>query len=392
MKRVAYLSGSPLVSTCETTSLPGPRSHILGVIQGFRANNCEVNQFVFGDHFQRWAKAGSTRPGAGRSARPLLWDLGRIGFGWLSRFLALNKLGLAHELAYERYGLFQALGRPFQRRGITWILETNAPLAYEAHLDRSSSSLFKLALRHELRAYRNCDVLVCVSEKLKKILVEDYQVDPKKIIIIPNAVNIEKFDPMLFEPIRHFENFTLGFVGKLFPWQGLDTVIRVLCDLRREGKKISLVVVGDGSMLGELEAMAKNLGIYDDVRFTGWVSPNVVPSMIKGFDLCISAHSQPKKGHLYFSPLKLYEYMAMAKPVVASASGDAVKLIHDGQNGFLFTPGNQNELKFAIDRAYATRSALPAMGQQARQLIVNEHSWARRVGHLLEQIPNILRR
>src|SRR5687767_11369201 len=131
INRVAYLSGSPLVSTSETSHLPGPRSHILGTIRGLQANHCEVNSYICGDRFTSLTKArrsGGTQ-NSGRRTRlpikPFLWDLGRIGLSMVSKRLALKQLGSNYDFVYERYGLFQSLGLAFQRRGIRWVLETN---------------------------------------------------------------------------------------------------------------------------------------------------------------------------------------------------------------------------------------------------------------------------
>ena len=89
--------------------------------------------------------------------------------------------------------------------------------------------------------------------------------------------------------------------------------------------------------------------------------------------------------------MKLYEYMSMGKPVVASAFEDARRLVKEGQTGFLYPPGDKQALKQSLIAAYEAKERLPAMGQQARQQIEREHSWANRVQHLLEGAEAILK-
>ncbi|WP_143288156.1 glycosyltransferase, partial [Calothrix rhizosoleniae] len=111
---------------------------------------------------------------------------------------------------------------------------------------------------------------------------------------------------------------------------------------------------------------------------------------IAGFDIGYSGQIQPQIGKMYLSPMKLYEYMAMAKPVIASAFEDAQRLVCVGKTGFLFQPGNKEELKLALVEAYRHRAKLPEMGIAARQEIENNHSWQVRVEKLIAGTEQIL--
>ena len=92
---------------------------------------------------------------------------------------------------------------------------------------------------------------------------------------------------------------------------------------------------------------------------------------------------------MYLSPLKLYEYMAMAKPVIASAFEDAQRIIENGNTGFLFSPGDQTELEKVLTEAYSKKETLPDMGLKARKNIENYHSWTARVAQIIEVIDDI---
>jgi len=124
------------------------------------------------------------------------------------------------------------------------------------------------------------------------------------------------------------------------------------------------------------------------VRFFGQVPGNEVPAYIAGFDIGFSGQRRLSAGRMYNSPLKLYEYMAMGKPVVASAFADAESLVAGKGTGFLFTPDDQADLTLALSEAVRLQELLPAMGAAARAQIVDGHSWSARVRQL---VPHLVR-
>jgi glycosyltransferase involved in cell wall biosynthesis len=399
-KSLGYLSAAPRVSTRPGAALTGPRSHVLGVMRAFETLGWEVKPYIVGDRLPRAATSKGldarvseslVRNPLTRSVQTLLADLVRLGLGVLNSQKAWWELGGQVDWVYERLATLQSLGLNFKRRGIPWILETNAPLFYEARVDRESVLLSGLARWIEIRAYRKCDVLVCISEALKEIVVRESGISPEKVLVVPNGVDTHLFDPERHEPRRVFAGFTVGFVGGLAAWQRLDDLLEVLRDLRNKGLDLSLVVVGDGAMKPTWEARAQRLGISSSVAFVGQVPWSEVPRYIAGFDLGYSGQAPLQIGKMYLSPLKLYEYMAMAKPVVASTFEDAQRVVQEGETGFLFRAGNKDDLKGALLKAYQLRrTVLPEMGCKARKEIVTNHSWAARVRKVTEDVDRML--
>ena len=391
MRHLGYLSGAPRVSTRPEAELAGPRAHILGVINAFRALSWDVRPFIVGDHVPRsWIVSGSEQAISKSWWRTLATDMVRLTMAARNARQARHELGGQVDWLYERFAVMQALGRALQKRGVPWVLETNALLFHEAKADRHSVFLSGLARYKELRAYHQCDVLVCVSEALKQILVES-GIDANKIIVVPNGVDTELYHPCRQEAYRCHDAFTVGFVGSLSPWQALDLLLQAVHDLRGEGcDNLRLTIVGDGPARQAWEDKAAQLGLDAAVAFTGRVPPGQVAPYIAGFDVGYSGPVQLGVGKMYLSPLKLYEYMAMAKPVVAAAFEDAGRLVAGKGTGFLFQPGDKDDLKRALREAYANRLALPAMGQQARAEIVAHHSWLSRVQDLIGKVEHRL--
>ncbi|MEL6458844.1 MAG: glycosyltransferase family 4 protein [Cyanobacteria bacterium J06636_27] len=389
--RLGFLAAAPRISTHPDAEMSGPRSRILGLIQGFKSSGWEVETFIVGDRVpQNWSAKGSGEAISKGFFRTLAVDLVRITLSIINSWKSYRELRNKVDFVYEYAATLQCLGWIFQRRGIPWILQAEALLFYEAKAERKALVLDGIARWMEIKAYKKCDILACVSETLKDILVRDYDIRPDKIVLVNNGVDINFLNPELHQPSRIFSGFTIGFVGSLYAWSGLNLLIETIAELRKTGVDISLVVVGDGAMKSAWENLAESLRISENVAFIGRVSWQQVPQYIAGFDVGFSGQVQLQMGQMYLSPMKLYEYMSMAKPVVASAFEDAKRLIDDGKTGFLFQPEDKHDLKRALLSAFHQQDNLPQMGKLARKEIVNHHSWDSRVQVLVKGVEQIL--
>lgn len=391
-QRLGYLSAAPRVSTRPSKESVSARAHVLGVMGAFEDLGWEVEPFIVGDRSPRkFTAEGSQRALSGGVLRTLAADLVRLTLGAINARRAWRDLGSEVDWVYERLAVLQSLGWIFRRHGTPWILETNGPLSYEAKTERNAIVLGRLARWLEVKAYQECDVLVCISDAVKEIAIQDAQIPPEKVVVMPNGVDTAFFDPERGSAERLFPNFTVGFVGTFFPWQALDLLLEALAELRADGLDISVVLVGDGVMREAWESRARQLGVSANVAFTGMVPWEKVPQTIAGFDVAYSGHVRMGKGGMYHSPLKIYEYMAMGKPIVASAFADARMAIRDGETGFLFAGGDKGDLKRALTTAYGAREDLAEMGYEARRDAVGLHSWAARVRDLIPKVEQRIR-
>lgn len=390
-KRLGYLSGAPRVSTRPEAGALGPRTHVLGVMNAFRWLGWEVRPYIVGDRVPlKWVAGEATERAMRQSLlKRIAADLVRLGLGAVHGPLALREVGQV-DWMYERYGAFQALGWWFQRKGIPWILETNAILYREATQDRSTVALSDLLRKAERWSYRQCDVLVCISQELADLIVQDIGVPRHKIVVMPNGVDTEHLDPSIACPVRFFEGPTLGFVGQLQSWQRLDLLLEAIAHLHKESIFYKLVVVGDGVMRETWEMRAASLGLAQHVRFVGRVPWEEIPNYIAGFDLGYAGAVPLSAGLMYLSPLKLYEYAAMGKPIVAADHADARKLMADGAKVYLFEPGNREGLIRALRQAFKEREHWLKAGIRNRSVVVAKHSWESRVRNLIENVETIL--
>ena len=390
-RRLGYLSAAPRVSTRPEAELGGPRSHVLGVIDAFEKLNWQVGRFIVGDRVPlNWVAKGSEQTLRRNRLRTLAADAMRVLMGFVNAQRARRELGTNVDWVYERFAAFQSLGWIFKKHHIPWILETNAPLFIESKKDRQTIMLTRVAEYLEKQAYQHCDVLVCISETLKEIIVKELEIPSSKVVVMPNGVDVTFFNPVIYQPLRLHSGFTIGFVGSLIDWQGLDLLLNVVSELNKDGYPIHLTFVGDGPAKSALEAQTKRLGLSEVVTFTGYVEREKVPAYIAGFDIGYSGQVKLKVGTMYLSPLKLYEYMAMAKPVLASNFEDARRVVSPEETGFIFEGGDKQAIKEAIIMAFEQQEKLSEMGQLAREEIIQHHNWDARVFDLIKAIKQSL--
>ncbi|AHF00131.1 hypothetical protein THITH_10090 [Thioalkalivibrio paradoxus ARh 1] len=367
---------------------------MLGVIDAFREMGWTVDPYVVGDRVPvSWIRGSGGMLASSLSHR-LGADIARFALNQWHARRAWRELRGRCDWVYERAGVFQALGRPFSRAGIPWIVESNAPLHLEGRHDRPSIGAQPLVRRWELGVYRDADAIVTVSATLRDILSGYPGVDAGKILVVPNGVDTRRFDPERVVPQRFFPGPTIGFVGTLFHWQWVETLLSCVAELRVEGAvRWSVVIAGQGPQYAACRAAAERLALGPDaVRFLGQVPWSEVPAVIAGTEIGYSGQSVLHGGAMYNSPLKIYEYMAMGKPVLASAFEDAQRSITHGETGFLFRGGDRNALKQALREAWHARDRLKSMGRRARQRTVAEHGWEQRVRAIVTGVADLLER
>jgi glycosyltransferase involved in cell wall biosynthesis len=210
-------------------------------------------------------------------------------------------------------------------------------------------------------------------------VTERLGVPADKVAVVPNGVDTEFFQPPSAGVHRWFDGFTIVYVGGLEPWQGIDLLLHAIHTVReRDGIPMHAVIAGDGPVRRQLERLAIDLGLSDCVRFLRTVPREEVPGIIASGDVGYSGHTESQGRAVFRSPLKLYEYMAMARPVLSSSVADARKLIVQGETGFLFDAGDTDGLSQALARAYEARADLAGMGTRARAQVEARHSWTAR--------------
>lgn len=287
------------------------------------------------------------------------------------------------DLVHERYSLFSdvaaRLADPAHGPAIPAILEVNAPLVEEqrAHRSLHDEAGAREATRRQLRAAR---LVSCVSPQVAR-WARDEGAAASRVVVTPNGVNTARITPRP-DGERRVTNspVTVGFVGTLKPWHGTHLLLHALAAARED---LGLEVIGTGPEHEALARLAAELGIAERVRLHGAVAPDEVPQVLHRLD--IAAAPYPAGDH-YFSPLKVYEYLAAGLPVVASAIGTIPQMLGGGELGVLVPAGDVAALAEALDALAADPQRRARLGRAAREAAVAEHDWRRRCRDLLEQV------
>lgn len=295
----------------------------------------------------------------------------------------LSAEGGHHELIHERYSLHSLAGQRYAlKRGIPHVLEINAPLVHERTLT-GDLTWKRAAERTERRITSNATRIIVVSDRLKEYY-SDY-VDQDRIHVIPNGVDTDKFNPDRFTSGRD-GRFTLGFVGSFKEWHGVEHIIDAAAKLRDLKDEIQFVLVGDGPLLKDLQRETERHNIEDMVLFEGAVPHERVPEQLSRFDVGLAPY--PDLSVFYYSPLKIFEYMSMGKPTIASDLGQVGRVLEKGKTGFLVPPDDLNAFVQCIRRVYDiyrdNSEKFSEICRRSRELAVSDYSWERNAERVAE--------
>jgi glycosyltransferase involved in cell wall biosynthesis len=300
---------------------------------------------------------------------------------------ANGELGLAlrradrFDLVYERYSLWSFAAMEYaQAKAVPAFLEVNAPLIEEQSqhrglVDRAGAEWVAQ------RVFEIADVLIAVSDGVASYL-EQYPNVRRRVSIIPNAVNPDRFPESLMARQPEPVHFTVGFVGTLKPWHGLPVLVDAFDKLHRQDINARLLIVGAGPQQDSLTADLAARGLLEATCFTGAVNPSEVASWLASMDVATAPYLNTSS--FYFSPLKVYEYMAAGLPIVASRVGQLEQLIQDGVNGLLCTAGDPRALANGLDTLRRQPSLRVRLGRAARATVLRNHTWSQVAKRILD--------
>ena len=404
--RIAYVLLDPGIGVFGTK---GASVHVQEVVRTFRTLGHEVSVFCTrtdDDVPSDLADLDVTRlevpRGLDRSQREIvLLRLSDMLADLVTDTVAAS--GQGFDLVYERYSLFSTAGaRISQRLDVPLIMEVNAPLLEEQRTHRGLVHA-EHAARATAASFAGAARIVCVSELVADWVRTDYP-GLGDVSVVPNGVNTERITPRpdhdslggegcgspsgrsiredrpgggppsVHGPVR------IGFVGTLKPWHGTDRLIAACAGLVGDFR---VDIVGHGPESEALENQVRTLGLDGRVRFHGALAPEDVPKALREFDIAVAPYPA---GENYFSPLKVYEYLAAGLPVVASSVGSIPGVLAGTGAAILTDPADPADLARALQRLIDDGELRARMGARARAEALTSHSWMRRCQQILAPV------
>ena len=323
---------------------------------------------------------------------------------------------MARRLGYMAFALGRAIGRSradvllTRDLGIASLLldvprGLRPPVVYESHgyapdvaaalpdlvatATRPSARKLQRLARREARVWREADGYVAITAALRAELERRHGARAR-LAVIPDGVRIEAVGvprdedvdvPRVGDPV-------VAYAGHLYAWKGVDVLLEALA---RVPKARGLIVGGHAQEpdLARLKARATGLGIGDRVTFTGMVEPSRVARFLRQADVLALPNPASAISTRFTSPLKLFEYMAAGRPIVASDLPSIREVLQDEVTALLVTPGNPAAMAAAIERLIGD-PALSARLADAALAAAPAYSWDRRAERLEELLHELV--
>ena len=275
---------------------------------------------------------------------------------------------------------------------IPYVLEINAPMMYEIgmHYSRICQELEKSI---EKKLFANADKIIVVSNVLKSYLLT-MGVPEEKIAVVPNGVDEHMFNPDIpglgiRKKYQLEAKKVICYSGSLDQqWQGIEDILKSAQIINSIDPSVRFLIIGNTE--GQEEKLKS---APDNVIFTGQIEHIKVPTYLAAADILVAPYKLEEdfKGiGFYNSPVKLFEYMAMGKPIITSNIGQIEEIIEHGKTGLLIEPGNYNELARTILTLMEDEHLKKKLGKKARIEVEKNYTWERNARQIMAIYKEIL--
>lgn len=338
-----------------------------------------------------------------------------IGRGWrgellynfkFSRFLKQKIQTFKPDFVYHRYNGFSfATASVCKKLGIPLVLEFNSSHLWKVRYEATG---IKARLTKPLNTFifRRIEpmnlsiacIVVVVSEALKQTLVAD-GIPASRILVNPNGVNPDKFRSADFDRCAEIrkdlgipgDRIVIGFAGTFGPWHGIPELTEAILRIKsvpRWRDRVCFVLYGRNSPLRE--EMEQRTNHLEDVIFAGSIEFDEISDYLSICDILLSPNpKQVDDGEFFRSPIKLFEYMALGKGIVANDLGQISTVLKHMDTGYLCTPDNVDELVQGIEYFLEHPEERARMGQNARSAILENYTWDHNVTRTIQAFRGI---
>jgi glycosyltransferase involved in cell wall biosynthesis len=371
----------------------GMVTHVAGFTSGAQSLGHRLKFLVSGESQGKAVQAEDSqyaiKPSASLSATRALFEL------WNNLlFTAESIRWLKHESNETFDFIYQRYSR-FNWTGVVLSVITGLPLALEFNgsevwVSQSWDPVGQLALlkRFERLNQRAADFIFTVSEVERRNVIKA-GIDGSKVFANPNGVDTNKFrkdcgGQEIRRQLGIDDKIVVGFLGTFGPWHGAPVLAEAATRVK---SPCHFLFIGDGDERAVSEAKIGKT----PATFTGRISHDKVAAYLDACDILVSPHVPASDGSEFFgSPTKLFEYLAMARPVVASRLGQIADVITDDENGLLVEPGNVGELSQALERLANDKALQNRLGKAARRTVMENFTWQDNAARVFDRISRVV--
>jgi glycosyltransferase involved in cell wall biosynthesis len=299
-------------------------------------------------------------------------------------------------LIHERYsGVAVGGALASKKLGIPFILEVNAEFFNQSNAQGAPvKGLQREVFRRKTRyCFDQADKIICVSEQLRTHLVKKWNLPPEKTITLECAADVDAFGRDYdAKSVRRKLNLdqepVVIWIGGFYVWHDLDLLLESFSKVVETFPQAKLLMVGDGKNRSSFERTVRERGFERSVMTVGLVEHAKIPELLSIADVAVApAPLMGAQDGGTGAPLKLFEYMAAGKAIIASDVYQSASVIQDGVTGIMVEPGNVHGFAEAIIKVLSNKEERDRLARNARQRAVDKHSWE----HYTELLEDIYR-
>ncbi len=255
----------------------------------------------------------------------------------------------------------------------------------------AGSPLLEKIREQEIAALALSDAILCPSEITRLFLVS-LGASPRKITVIPNGVSPRDF-PVTPLPERNSERPpTLLYIGTLADWQGLESIILAMpAILEKHPARLRIVGRGRSRQRKLLAKQIHKLGLDEHVTLEDALPHHLVPGLLAEADICLAPLTLNDRNVTQgCCPIKVLEYMAAGRPLVASNLPVVRELVRENQDGLLFAPGDPQDLARQVLRLLQDPALAAALAESAAAHVRAQFTWRQAQKKLLKVYRKLL--
>ena len=305
---------------------------------------------------------------------PIFWSI------YINRFIAEKKIEVLH--VHDLWMLNSSF-RSNKKFNLPVIADLHENFVHALHHYRFANTFPGNLIisknkwkQSEIEWTKKADHIITVIEEA----VERYKsigVSEDKISVVPNYLNMENFLSMPIDErimLKHKDNFTITYVGGFDIHRGLESAVKSIPLIKKKIRNFKFVLVGSGSNYESLLQLVNKLDVEKYVSFEGWKSHELLPSYIKGSDVCLIPHLKTEHTDNTI-PHKLFQYMIFEKPVISSNCNPLLRIISETNSGLIYESDNEKDLSEKIISLYNQPLLMKEMGARGKEAVLNTYNW-----------------